>query len=206
MRGIIAQTTSSVCGKVPHYSVVVEIDVTKSMKIINEMRKAKITDLIIYGSAQLLRKYEYLNGFWGDDDSVNLYEQVNIGYVVAVDDGILIPVLRDADKLGIGEIYNIRKRLVQKTLNHKLLPDEYKGGTFTISNLGILPVDHFTGILYPNQAGLLTMGKISDGHILKITLVCDHRMVDGYYAAKFLAELKEFSEDESRIIRIFTKG
>jgi len=209
MRSIIAQTTSSVFKEVPHYSVTSEIDMTQSLEVISKSKEVKLPDLIIYKTARLLKKYEYLNAFW-KDGFINLYERVNIGYIVAVDDGMLIPVIRDADRLTIREIYRKRKELVQKTLNHKLLPDEYKGGTFTVSNLGVLHVDHFTGILYKDQSGLLTIGRVSDRlpgfKLLKVTLICDHRIVDGYYAAKFLTELKEFLEDKTAVIEALSGG
>ncbi|RLF02604.1 MAG: hypothetical protein DRJ64_09140 [Thermoprotei archaeon] len=209
MRRVIAQTTSTIFKEIPHYSVTVEVDVGRSLEIIGKMKNVKLLDLIIYKTARLLRKYEYLNAFW-KDEVINLYERVNIGYVVAVDDGMLIPVIRDADKLTVEKIHSVRKELVEKTLKHKLLPDEYKEGTFTVSNLGVLQVDHFTGILYTNQSGLLTVGRVSNRFpgvkLLKITLTCDHRVVDGYYAAKFLTELKEFLENEMSIIETFSGG
>jgi len=198
MRKIIAKTTSETFSSAPHYSVTISVDVSEAYRKANE-NDVKITDIIIFTASRLLsNEFPFLNAFW-EEGEIFLYEEVNIGYVVAVDDGMLIPVIRGADTLNLQEIKAVRSDLVSKTLGHKLLPDEYKGGTFTISNLGILPIDHFTGVLYKNQSGLLTMGRAytteSGRKHLKLTLVCDHRLVDGYYAASFLTRLKEKLEE-----------
>lgn len=194
MRKIIASTTSEVFREVPHYHIAVKI---KACNILKQAQKrgVKPVDVVIHHAAKLLREYELLNGYW-EDEVICLYDEVNVGYIVAVDDGMLIPVIRTADELTMKEIYIRRRDLVSRTLSHKLFPDEYKGGTFTISNLGTLPVESFTGVLYKRQSGLLTLGKLSTEEPCKITLVCDHRLVDGYYAAKFLAALKERLERE----------
>lgn len=198
MRKIIAETTSETFSSAPHYSVTISIDVSKAYRKADD-NDVKVTDVIIFIASRLLsNEFPLLNAFWKEGE-IFLYEEVNIGYVVAIDDGMLIPVIRGANKLNLQEIGIVRNDLVSKTLNHKLLPDEYKGGTFTISNLGTLPVDHFTGVLYKNQSGLLTMGRArtteSGRKHLKLTLVCDHRLVDGYYAASFLTKLKEKLEE-----------
>lgn len=194
MRKIIASTTSEVFREVPHYHVTIKIEAYNIFKQAQK-KGVKPVDVVIYHVAKLLREYELLNGYW-ENKTIYLYDEINIGYIVAVDDGMLIPVIRGADKLTIEEIRIKRRDLVSRTLSHKLFPDEYKGGTFTISNLGTLPIESFTGVLYKNQSGLLTLGKFSIKEPCKITLVCDHRLVDGYYAAKFLAALKERVERE----------
>ena len=204
MRKIIAKKTTESFSKIPHYSVTVEVNVSSFLKIMTK-RSLKISDSVIYIASRLLRRYELLNAFWDEEkEEICIYENVNIGYVVAVDDGILVPVIRNADKLSIEDIHNVRKELVNKVLTHKLLPDEYREGTFTVSNLGVLPVESFTGIINEKQSALLTMGSIyskNDSKFLKLTLVCDHRLVDGYYAARFLTDFKEFLEkDFSKII------
>lgn len=188
MRRIIAETVTETFA-IPHYHVTVPIQGGDLLKFCEE-RQIKIADAVIKVVAGLLKseKYQMLNGFW-HNGRIYLYEEVNIGYIVAVDDGMLIPVIKNADKLTVHEISQIRKDLVQRAISHRLLPDEYKFGTFTISNLGTFPVEHFTGILYKQQSGLLTLGRLMNG-TLKVTLVCDHRMVDGYLAAQFLSELK----------------
>lgn len=191
MRKIIAQTVTEVFTTVPHYYVTVPIDATKIIRLC-EKENVKIPDVLIKATSTLLKKYENLNGYW-ENGKIYLYDEVNIGYIVVVDDGMLIPVIKNADKLSIKEIHNIRTDLVKRTLSHRLLPDEYKFGTFTISNLGTLPVESFTGVLYKKQSGLMTVGKVMNG-ILKVTLVCDHRLVDGYLAARFLSDLKEMLE------------
>ncbi|MDK2864309.1 MAG: hypothetical protein PWP37_501 [Thermotogota bacterium] len=189
MRKIIASTTAEVFKEAPHYHVTVKIE---ARGIFEQAQKNEVkpVDVVIYHVARLLKEYELLNGYW-QEDVIYLYDEVNVGYIVAVDDGMLVPVIRRADELTIKEIYTKRRDFVSRTLAHKLLPDEYKGGTFTISNLGIFPVEIFTGVLYKNQSGLLTLGRFTTEKPCKITLVCDHRLVDGYYAARFLTELKE---------------
>ena len=199
MRKIIAKKTIESFSKIPHYSITIEINASAVLEALTKCF-LKISDGIIYVTSRLLKKYELLNAFWDEEEEkICIYENINIGYVVAVDDGILIPVIRDADKLSIKDIHNIKKDLVSKVLSHKLLPDEYKESTFTVSNLGILPIDSFTGIINENQSGLLTIGSVypkNDLKFLKLTLVCDHRLIDGYYAAKFLTDFKKYLEKE----------
>ena len=194
MRRVVAHITSESFSKVPHYHVTVEFDAGAAFSL-SQRSGVKPVDVILYHVARLLREYELLNGYW-EEDTIYLYGEINIGYVVAVDDGMLIPVIRKADELALPEIHIKRRDLVTRALTHKLLPEEYKGGTFTVSNLGVFPVDSFTGVIYKNQSGLLTLGRLSPDKLGKISLVCDHRLIDGYYAAKFLSELKSRLEGE----------
>ena len=189
MRRSIAFVTSASFSSIPHYHVIVEID-ARMIFACAKKNGVKPVDVILYYTSRLLREYELLNGYW-EEDLIHLYDEVNLGYIVSVDDGLLVPVIRQADRLELHEIYTLRRDLVVRALAHRLLPDEYRGGTFTVSNLGTLPVESFTGIILQRQSGLLTLGRLYQDRPSKISLVCDHRLVDGLYAARFLTSLKQ---------------
>jgi pyruvate dehydrogenase E2 component (dihydrolipoamide acetyltransferase) len=167
--------------------------------------KLTYTDLLVKLAALALRKHPRLNARW-ETDRIVLNEAINIGLAVAVEEGLLVPVIHRADHLGLGELAARRTELVSRAQAGKLSLDDLREGTFTISNLGMYGVDAFNAIVNPPQAAILATGRIADRVVpvdgqpavqpmLTLTLSCDHRVVDGARAAQFLQTLVTFIED-----------
>lgn len=165
------------------------------------------TDLLIKLTAAALRKHPHLNARWSeDDDAIRQSADVNVGIAVATTDGLVVPVIHNADTLGLRDIAARRSELVERAQAGKLRPDDISRGTFTISNLGMYGIDAFTAIINAPQAAILAVGRIADRVVpvdgqpavrpmMMMTLSCDHRVVDGARGAQFLERLVELIED-----------
>ena len=215
MRKAIARRLSDSKFNAPHFYVTMEINmdqVVSSRKSINEVAPVKISfnDIIIKAVAVALRKHPEVNSAW-QGDTIRTNHHIHIGMAVAVDQGLIVPVIRFADQKGLAAISQEARALAEKARNKKLQPDEYSGNTFTVSNLGMFGVDEFTAIINSPDACILAIGGIiqkpivKDGeivpaHIMKVTLSCDHRVVDGATGARFLVTVKELLEDPVRIL------
>jgi pyruvate dehydrogenase E2 component (dihydrolipoamide acetyltransferase) len=167
--------------------------------------KITFTDLLVKVTASALRQHPHANGMWAGD-SVVFNEHINVGLAVAVDDGLIVPVIHDADVLGVTAVALRRKEIVERAQNKKLQPADLQGGTFTISNLGMFGIDEFSAIVNPPQAAILAVGSVAerivpvDGQavirpMLTLSLSCDHRAIDGARGAQFLATLAGLIED-----------
>ena len=178
----------------------------------NSTEKITITDLLVLVVAKALTKHPRLNAVW-KDDQISIAGDLNIGLAVAIDDGLVVPVIHQADKLRPQEIASKRKELVDRARAGKLRPDDISGGTFTISNLGMFGVDAFTAVLNGPQAAILAVGRVSDqvvpvnGQVcvqpmVTLTVSYDHRVVDGARGARFLETLAEFIEEPTHLIGI----
>lgn len=194
----------------PHFYLTIKVNMDKvaeARKQINESAGLKISfnDFVVKGCAVALKQHPAINSSWlGDKIRVN--KDINIGIAVAVDEGLLVPVLFGSDQLGLNEI-NLRiGSLADKARNKKLQPQEMQGNTFTISNLGMLGIDEFTAIINPPDAAIMAVGAITDelhlihgnvtsSKIMKVTLSCDHRVIDGATGAKFLQTFKQLMEN-----------
>ncbi|ELB89747.1 pyruvate dehydrogenase complex, E2 component, dihydrolipoamide acetyltransferase [Rhodococcus wratislaviensis IFP 2016] len=163
--------------------------------------KVSVTDLLVRACAVALHAHPQVNASWGGDAIVR-HRRIHIGVAVATDGGLLVPVIRDADRKTVREIAAEARSLAERAHTGTLTPSEFTGGTFTISNLGMYAVDHFTAIINPPEAAILAVGAASptpvvrDGEvvvrsIIKLTLPVDHRVVDGAPAAAFLRKLKD---------------
>jgi pyruvate dehydrogenase E2 component (dihydrolipoamide acetyltransferase) len=172
--------------------------------------KLTYTDLLVKLVAQALRAHERVNAAWIDGRIV-ANAAVHVGLAVAVEDGLLVPVIRHADRLGLEEIATVRADLVARAQTGKLGVDELQGGTFTISNLGMFGIDQFSAIINPPQAAILAVGRIAervvavDGKpkvrpMLTLNLSSDHRVVDGARAARFLDHLANLIEEPIRML------
>ncbi len=172
--------------------------------------KISVTDLLIRACAVTLRTHLYVNSSWGGDHLVR-HSHVNIGCAVATDNGLLVPVIRDADRKSLTEIAVEAHALVERARAGRLTPDELTGSTFTISNLGMYGIDHFTAVINPPEAAVLAVGAVQeeavvrDGKLtaattLKLTLAIDHRVLDGATAAVFLQDLVGLLEHPLRIL------
>ncbi len=169
-----------------------------------------VTDLLIRACAVALAAHPQVNSSWGGDHLLR-HRQVNIGCAVAADAGLLVPVIRDADHKGLAEIAAESHTLIERARSGRLTPDDMSGGTFTISNLGMYGIDHFTAIINPPEAAILAVGAaqqeavVREGQLavasrVKLTLAIDHRVLDGATAAAFLQDLVRLLEHPLRII------
>jgi pyruvate dehydrogenase E2 component (dihydrolipoamide acetyltransferase) len=172
--------------------------------------KTSVTDLLIRACAVALRAHPHVNASWAGDHLVQR-GHVNIGVAVALDDGLIVPVVRDADRKSLTEIATEAHALTERARAGKLTPDEFSGGTFTISNLGMFGIDHFTAVINPPEAAILAVGAareeavVRDGQLvaattMKLTLSIDHRVLDGATAAAFMRDLVRLIEHPLRII------
>jgi pyruvate dehydrogenase E2 component (dihydrolipoamide acetyltransferase) len=213
MRRVIARRMARSISEVPQYTMFGEYDATALTESMDAyaayMRaagdvKPTLTDLLIYMTAQALRNNEILNSTFYEDRVV-IHPQVNIGIAVALDDGLVVPNIKNADHKSLLEISRERSALVQKARKGRLLPDDYAGGTFTITNLGQFPVLYSTPIINQPESAILGVGMLADkpavymGRIetrkmLSISLTCDHRHIDGAKAAVFLSDFKKRME------------
>ncbi|TLV03794.1 pyruvate dehydrogenase complex dihydrolipoamide acetyltransferase [Dyadobacter luticola] len=211
MRKTIARRLSESLFTAPHFYVTMEIVMDKAMALrpqLNEVSPAKISfnDMVIKACALALRQHPAVNSAWLGD-KIRKYNYVNIGVAVAVDEGLLVPVVRDADKKTMSVISGEVKDLAGKAKDKKLQPKDWEGNTFSISNLGMFGVDEFTAIINPPDSCILAVGGIKkvaafkeDGtvyptNIMKVTLSADHRVVDGATAAQFLLTVKKLLEE-----------
>jgi pyruvate dehydrogenase E2 component (dihydrolipoamide acetyltransferase) len=167
--------------------------------------KPTITDLVAKVCAAALMRHRAVNALWADD-AIELHSSANIGLAVATAKGLVVPVVHDAERLAIEQVAAARAAVVSRAREGKLGPDDIRGGTFTISNLGMFGVEQFTAVLNPPQAAILAVGAIEDRPVaesgevvirpmMTMTLTCDHRTIDGATAAEFLQTVKAFLEE-----------
>jgi pyruvate dehydrogenase E2 component (dihydrolipoamide acetyltransferase) len=215
MRKVIAKRLSESLFTAPHFYLTMEILMDKAMEArvrLNELSPVKLSfnDMVLKASAVALRQHPVINSSWLGD-KIRQNKQVNIGVAVAVEEGLLVPVIRNADGKGLSQIATEVKELAGKAKNKKLQPAEWEGSTFTISNLGMFGIDEFTAIINEPNACILAVGGIKQtavvkdgalaiGNIMKVTLSCDHRVVDGATGAAFLQTLKGLLEDPMRML------
>ena len=215
MRKVIAKRLSESLFTAPHFYLTMEINMDKAMEVrvkLNELSPVKLSfnDLVLKSVAIALRSHPVVNSSWLGD-RIRQNKLINIGVAVAVDEGLLVPVIRNADQKGLAQIATEVKELAGKAKTKKLQPAEWEGSTFTISNLGMFGIDEFTAIINPPDACILAVGGIKQtaivkdgalaiGNIMKVTLSCDHRVVDGATGAAFLQTLKSLLEDPMRLM------
>ncbi|MTI30073.1 pyruvate dehydrogenase complex dihydrolipoamide acetyltransferase [Xanthovirga aplysinae] len=215
MRKVIAKRLGESKFSAPHFYVTMEINMDKAIearKSLNELSPVKISfnDMVIKAVAAALKQHPQVNSSWLGD-KIRINHHVNIGVAVAVEEGLLVPVVRFADSKSLSQISAEVKELGGKAKNKKLQPQEMEGNTFTISNLGMFGVEEFTAIINPPDACILAVGGIKQtaivkdgqlvpGNVMKVTLSCDHRAVDGAVGSAFLQTLKSLLEDPVRIL------
>ncbi|MFN5296512.1 MAG: pyruvate dehydrogenase complex dihydrolipoamide acetyltransferase [Flavobacteriales bacterium] len=210
MRKTIARRLAESKFTAPHFYLTMEIDMDNSMaarKSINDSGTAKISfnDMVVKACAMALRLHPKVNSSWRGE-TIRYNEHVHIGVAVAVDEGLLVPVVRFANEKGLSQIGAEVKSFAEKAKSKKLQPSDWEGNTFTISNLGMFGIDEFTAIINPPDACILAVGGIKStpvvkngavvpGNVMKVTLSCDHRVVDGASGAAFLQTLKSYLEN-----------
>ena len=218
MRKTVARRLAESLGPVPHFFLTIDVDMTRALQArvgINELlaaqgAKASLNDMIIKAAAVALTRHPECNAWW-QGNSIRRFNHVHMGVAVAVPDGLITPVVRDAHAKGLGQISAEIRELAGRAREKKLQPHEYTGSTFSISNLGMFGIEEFTAVINPPEAGIIAVGAVEerpvavDGQVvaqprMRITMSCDHRVIDGAQGARFLATLKSFLEEPAAIL------
>jgi len=220
MRKIIAQRLVESLGPVPHFYLEIDIDAGPLLEAREELKSAgegadaaKITvnDFVLKASVQAAIKVPRVNASF-DSDAIVQYADVDLGIAVAIEDGLLTPVIRGAQNKSLREISELAKDLAHRARNKRMKPEEFQGGTFTVSNLGGMGIDSFSAVINPPQGFILAVGKITKvpviddcdrivvGHRMSITMSCDHRVIDGALGAEYLKELRHLLENPALLL------
>jgi pyruvate dehydrogenase E2 component (dihydrolipoamide acetyltransferase) len=210
MRKIIAKRLSESIFTAPHFYLTIEVAMDEAMKsraTINTIPDTKVSfnDMVIKACAMALKKHPKVNSQWRED-SILINHHVNVGVAVAVEDGLVVPVLRFTDQMSLSQIGNSVKDVAGRAKSKKLQPAEMEGSTFTVSNLGMFGISEFTSIINQPNSAILSVGAIEEkpvvrngqivvGNTMKVTLACDHRTVDGATGAQFLQTLRQYLEN-----------
>lgn len=217
MRQAIARRMAESKATVPHFYVTMEINMGEAIKMREQLNalasdadKISVNDLIVAAAARTLTRFPDLNASYRGD-KIEMHEQVHVGIAVALEDGLLTPVLRDAARKSLKTIARESKGLSERARANKMRPDDFGPGTFTVSNLGMFGVDEFSAIINPPEAAILAVGAVTRkpvvagdavivASLLKVTLSVDHRVGDGAQAARFLQELKKLLENPVNLL------
>ena len=213
IRKTIAKRLAASLGPVPHFFLTTDVDmerVAEAREALNKQLgeqggKISYNDIILKATALALRQHRACNA-WYQDDHIRYWNEVHIGMAVAVEDGLITPVIRHADLKPLAEIGAEARELAARARSRRLKPDEYTGSTFSVSNLGMFDIEHFTAVINPPESGIIAIGTIvptpiaTDGNVtvrrrLKLTMSCDHRVIDGATGAQFLQTLKLMLEN-----------
>ncbi len=220
MRKVIAQRLVESLGPVPHFYLTIDINAGPLMEAREELKSAgegadaaKITvnDLVLKAAVMAAVKVPRVNASF-DDDAIVQYADVDLGVAVAIEDGLLTPVIRAAQDKSLREISTLAKDLAHRARNKRMKPEEFQGGTFTVSNLGGMGIDSFSAVINPPQGFILAIGKITKtpviddcdqivvGQCMSITMSCDHRVIDGALGAEYLKELRHLLENPALLL------
>ena len=198
--------------EVPHFYVTVEIDMSEAVRMRAALKASErvvadvtYTHFLVKALAIALQQHPRVNASFAEDGR-EFKADINIGIAVSLEDGLLVPVLHHCDKLSLLEIAEKANALVERARTGKPTPEDLSGGTFTISNMGMLPVEHFTAIINQPQGAILAVGAIKErpvarngevriAHTMMVTLSCDHRIIDGVTGGQFVAEVKKLLEN-----------
>jgi pyruvate dehydrogenase E2 component (dihydrolipoamide acetyltransferase) len=220
MRKIIAQRLVESLGPVPHFYLTIDINAGALMEAREELKSAgegadaaKITvnDFVLKAAVMAAAKVPRVNASF-DNDAIVQYADVDLGVAVAIEDGLLTPVIRAAQDKSLREISALAKDLAHRARNKRMKPEEFQGGTFTVSNLGGMGIDSFSAVINPPQGFILAVGKVTKspvvddcdqmmvGHRMSITMSCDHRVIDGALGAEYLKELRHLLENPALLM------
>ncbi len=216
MRKVIAKRMSESYFSIPSFIQTWEIDMAELLELRKKLmdpikektdKKLTVTDLISFAVVKTLMKHKYINASLNNEVAeITFHNYVNLGMAVGLDEGLLVPVVKNADKMLLSELVVALKDVTERTFSKKLLPDEQTGSTFTISNLGMYGVEHFTAIINQPNAAILSVSSTKDTlvvrngeavirPVMKVSLTSDHRIIDGLTAAKFMTDLKQLLEN-----------
>jgi len=218
MRKSIAKRLVTSIGPVPTFYLTVEVDMNRVIEARESMNsmleedgyRISVNDIVLKAVAATLRQHPNCNAQW-HDNFVRRFNAVHLGVAVAIDEGLITPVIRNAHAKGIMQIASEVRELAGRARTKKLMPDEYTGSTFSVSNLGMFGIQEFTAIINPPEAGILAVGGIEENPVvvngevkvcprMRITMSCDHRVIDGAQGARFLATLKSMLEEPTAIL------
>lgn len=211
MRKTIARRLVESIGPVPHFFLTTEIDMGRALEMRTELNagleagKIGVNDLLLKAAAEALVRHPEVNASW-EDAAIRRHGRVDLGMAVALEDGLITPVLRAVDRKGLEAISVESRDLIERARRRRLMPEEYMGATFTISNLGMFEIDEFTAVINPPEAAILAVGRteekavVVEGEIevrkrLRVTMSCDHRVIDGAVGARFLETFKAMLEN-----------
>src|SRR5215471_4180007 len=217
MRKTIANRMAASKREIPHFYVTMEIDMAEAVKLKTSLAQAELieedityNDIIVKALALALARYPRINASF-ENDGITIHPNINIGVAVAVEDGLIVPVIHGCEQLSLIEIASVAHRLVAKAGRGGFTAGELSGATFTISNMGMLGIEHFAAVIVPPQAAILAASAIKDrpvvrdgalavGKTMMATMSCDHRIIDGVVAGRFLQELKRFLENPASLL------
>jgi pyruvate dehydrogenase E2 component (dihydrolipoyllysine-residue acetyltransferase) len=211
LRKTIARRLVQSIGPIPTFYLTTEVDMERAwdareaLKSLGEGPKVSFNDIIIKAVATALRQHPACNAWW-QDDHIRYWHEVHVSMAVAIEDGLITPVIRHADVKSLREIATESHDLAARARERRLTPEEYTGGTFSVSNLGMLDIDEFTAVINPPETGILAVGRIVQKAVahegalairrrLRLTMSCDHRVIDGATGAQFLKTLKTMLEN-----------
>jgi len=216
LRKTIAKRLVQSIGPIPTFYLTTEVDMERAwdareaLKGLGEGPKVSFNDIIIKAVATALRQHPACNAWW-QDDHIRYWHEVHVSMAVAIEDGLITPVIRNADLKSLRQIATETHDLATRARERRLTPEEYTGGTFSVSNLGMLDIDEFTAVINPPEAGILAVGRIvekpvaHEGQVavrrrLRVTMSCDHRVIDGATGAQFLKTLKTMLENPLALV------
>jgi pyruvate dehydrogenase E2 component (dihydrolipoamide acetyltransferase) len=216
IRKTIARRLAESNGPVPTFFLTAEFDATRAAELrtqlveMGDQYKVSFNDIVIKAVALSLAEHPEVNAHWLND-KIRHFNRIHVAMAVAVEDGLITPVLFDADRMTMWEISEKARDLAKRARERKLLPEEYTGSTFSVSNLGMFGIDQFTAIINPPEAGILAIGGVEekpvviDGaleirHRMRVTMSCDHRVIDGATGAKFLQTVRRYIENPLSLI------
>lgn len=214
MRKVIAQRLSEVKPGVPHFYLTVELEMDSALQLREEAKsqelKISVNDIIVKATAMAVRRFPRINQVFAGD-SIQQLTNVDVGVAVAIEDGLITPIIKDADQKGLAEIGQEVRDLAEKAKKKALRPEEYTGGSITVSNLGMFGIDSFIAVINPPQAAIIAVGRVEpkvvvrEGEmvirqIMSCTLSGDHRVIDGAVGAQFLQELRSLLEHPLRLL------
>ena len=216
IRKTIARRLAESIGPIPTFYLTAEFDMTRTAEMRaslleqGEEYRVSFNDIILKATATALARHPEVNAHWLGD-KIRFFNRVHLGMAVATDDGLIVPVIFDADRKGLRELSAESKALAGKARARKLTPEEYTGSTFSVSNLGMMQIDEFTAIINPPECGILAIGALEDKPVvingalavrkrLRITMSCDHRVIDGAIGARFLQDLRRMLENPLMLV------
>ena len=216
IRKVIAKRLGESIGPIPTFYLTVELDLTRVMEMRSAMAdlgaefKVSVNDVLLKAIAVALSQHPEVNAHWGGDH-IRYHNRVHLGMAVATDDGLIVPVIWDADTKRMSEISKEAKELAKRARERKLKPEEFTGSTFSVSNLGMFGIDQFTAIINPPEAGIIAIGTGEEKLVVvageavvrqrvRLTMSCDHRIIDGAVGAKFLQTLRRLVENPLMLV------
>jgi pyruvate dehydrogenase E2 component (dihydrolipoamide acetyltransferase) len=216
IRKTIARRLGESIGPIPTFYLTAEFDLTRVMEMrkamaeLGDQFKVSVNDVLLKATAVALSQHPEVNAHWLGD-KIRYHNRVHLGMAVATDDGLIVPVIWDADRKRMSEISREAKELAKRARERKLKPEEFTGSTFSVSNLGMFGIDQFTAIINPPEAGILAIGTSEEKLVVvngepvvrnrvRVTMSCDHRIIDGAVGAKFLQTLRRLIENPLMLV------